>query len=399
MRKINVGYLILLGFGMLLVACKEVNSETAVPLEKQISKVRQKYAPDKRVAIFQVDAVRYNNDYVLKGESNLPSAVDELKEKLKLEHISFVDSIQLLPDTALNGMTQGVIRVSVANLRSHPAHSAELATQATLGTPVKIYKKDGSWYLIQTPDHYISWVDHGGLELMSEQEFSRWKSVRKLIFLGTYGNSFAQPNVNSQTVTDLVAGDILEKIGEEGDFYRVSYPDGRMAYIEKSMSKPYEKWLKSINPTEESLVNTSKTLMGLPYLWGGTSPKGVDCSGFTKTIYFLNGMVIPRDASQQIATGQEVDSTKNFEKLRPGDLLFFGKSATDSTEERVVHVGMWIGNDEFIHSSGDVHISSMNKSAPNYDEYNYDRYLRSQRLLNVQDKALVDLSQKDIFKD
>src|SRR5690606_18955176 len=135
------------------------------------------------------------------------------------------------------------------------------------------------------------------------------------------------------------------------------------------------------------------------YLWGGTSSKGVDCSGFTKNIYFLNGMVIPRDASQQIATGEEVDSTKDFENLNPGDLLFFVRPATATTKERVVHVGMWIGNNEFIHASGDVHISSMDKNAPNYDRYNYDRYLRSQRLLNVRDNALVDLSKENIFKD
>ena len=399
MRKRHVGYVVLLGIGMLLVCCKEINPEAVAPLEKQISEVKQKYAPDKRVAIFKVDATKLQNEYVLNGESNLPAAVNELKEKLESENISFVDSIQLLPNTALNGMTQGIIRVSVANLRSNPAHSSELATQATLGTPVKIYKRDGDWYLIQTPDQYISWVDHGGLEPMSDSRFSQWKSAKKLIFLKTYGSSFAMPNVDSQTVSDLVAGDILEIIGDEGSFYQVSYPDGRRAYVDKNASKPYEEWLTSINPTEESLVATSKTLMGLPYLWGGTSPKGVDCSGFTKTIYFLNGMVIPRDASQQEATGQEVDSTRNFENLQPGDLLFFGKPATDSTKARVVHVGMWIGNNEFIHSSGDVHISSMDKNAPNYDEYNFDRYLRSQRLLKVKDQALVDLSQKDIFKD
>lgn len=399
MRKMNGGYLILLGIGMLLVACKKINPGADAPLEKQIFEVKEKYAPDNRVAIFKVDAIKSEKGFVLKGESNLPVAVSELKEKLESENISITDSIHLLPDAALNGMTQGVIRVSVANLRSNPAHSAELATQATLGTPVKIYKREGDWYLIQTPDLYISWVDHGGLEPMAEQDFSRWKSVPKLIFLGTYGNSYATPDVGSQTVSDLVAGDILEKIGEEGNFYQVSYPDGRMAYVDKNASKPYEEWLTSIKPTQESLVATSKTLMGLPYLWGGTSPKGVDCSGFTKTIYFLNGMVIPRDASQQIATGQEVDSTRNFEKLQPGDLLFFGKRATDSTKARVVHVGMWIGNNEFIHSSGDVHISSMDKNAPNYDDYNYNRYLRSQRLLNRQDKGLIDLSRKDIFKD
>ena len=170
-----------------------------------------------------------------------------------------------------------------------------------------------------------------------------------------------------------------------------------MAFVKKSDASPYQDWKSSLEPTQESLVATSKTMLGVPYLWGGTSIKGVDCSGFTKTIYFMNGMIIPRDASQQIHEGILVDDTKDFDQLLPGDLLFFGKKATETSPERVIHVGMWLGNNEFIHSAGNVHISSVDKNSENFDEYNYNRYLRSKRILNQKDDGLLYLTEEDVF--
>ena len=145
--------------------------------------------------------------------------------------------------------------------------------------------------------------------------------------------------------------------------------------------------------TQESLVATGKELMGVPYLWGGTSTKGVDCSGFTKTIYLMNGDIIPRDASQQITAGENVDLTKNFENLEPGDLLFFGVPATADKPQRVVHVGMWIGNNEYIHSSSRVQINSVDPNAENFSEYNLNRYLESRRYLTSRTDNMLEVSQ------
>jgi gamma-D-glutamyl-L-lysine dipeptidyl-peptidase len=315
-------------------------------LSDKIEEVKYVYAPDKRVALFNVEFEKENESYVLKGESDLPEAVAGLKNKLKTANINFIDSIQILPSEDLNGKTFGLVTISVANLRSNPKHSAELATQATLGTPVKILKKEGSWSLIQTPDKYLSWVDDGGIVEMTSNAISTWKSLPKIIFTNIVGSTYSEPDSQSQVVSDIVAGSILEFLGEEKDFFKVKYPDNRIAFVVKNEAQLYDDWLKNAKPTAESLIATSKKLMGLPYLWGGTSIKGVDCSGFTKTVYFLNGMVIPRDASQQVNTGELTDDTGNFDKLVPGDLLFFGRKATDSTSEKVVHVGMWIGNNE-----------------------------------------------------
>lgn len=389
---------ILLFWAIFFTAC-EIEKKTEDPLQDEIAKVKSEFAPDKRVALFDISAVKNKHGLILKGESNLPHAVAALKNELTLQNTAFVDSIQLLPSETLQEKTQGVIKISVANLRSKQGHSSELATQATLGTPVKVYKQDDNWYFIQTPDNYLAWVDGGGIELMDNQQATQWKSVEKIVYTETFGQSYTTADTSSQVVSDMVAGAILEKIGQQNGFFKVRYPDGRLAFLVENEAQDYEVWLENLKPTTETLVATSKTLMGLPYLWGGTSTKGVDCSGFTKTIYFLNGMVIPRDASQQVHSGKEVDSIKNFDNLEKGDLLFFGRQATDSTKEKVVHVGMWIGNNEFIHSSGRVHISSMDSNAENYDEYNRNRYLRSNRYLTDNKEGVIELAKTPLFKD
>jgi len=384
---------------MLLISCSEPTEKNEEnKAEGIIAKVDKIHAPDNRVALFDVQAFKIGDTYILKGESNLPDAVRELKEEMQSQDLKFTDSIRLLPAAnELEGKTFGIVKISVANLRDEPKHSAQLITQATLGMPLHVYKKKGEWYYVQTPEGYLGWVDSGGLDHRNKEEFSEWKSVEKLIYLKPAGNSYQEPDISSQSVSDLVAGDVLELLNEGTKFYKVRYPDGREAFVNQSEAKLFNEWLSSLSMEKEALVKTSKELMGLPYLWGGTSPKGVDCSGFTKTVYFLNGMVLPRDASQQVHTGKLVDTTRNFQNLIPGDLLFFGRPATDSTSERVIHVGMWIGENQFIHSMGDVHISTMDTTAAEFDKYNYDRYLRSKRVFNEKDEKLIYLKQNDIY--
>lgn len=389
------------GLVLLLVivmgACDDVTSEERMLLQK-IKQVRQEYAPDKRTSLFDVHVYSDSKKYILTGETDNAKALDELRETLSNSSFEYTEKIKLLPAEDLEGNSQAVINISVANLRSNPKHSAELATQATLGTPVKVLKKEGGWYYIQTPDKYLSWVDDGGLKLMDESTFNEWQAADKIIFTEIYGHSYSDEN-QDQTVSDLVAGNVLEVINETDAYFQVVYPDGRKAFVAKNVAEPFGDWIKKLDPSHENLVATSKELMGVPYLWGGTSTKGMDCSGFTKTIYFLNGMVIPRDASQQVRTGKAIDSVQNFDDLEKGDLLFFGRKATDSTAEKVVHVGMWIGNDEFIHASDMVRISSMNSQAENFDEYNRNRYLRTKRILKERDPDLINLATIPLFKD
>jgi len=356
-----------------------------------ISEVQNKYAPDKRVAIFQITAMENNDLFVLEGSTNLPLARQELLSLLKERNISCIDSIRLLPDQKLGTKIYGIINLSVGNIRTKPDMPEELATQALLGTVVNVLQEHHGWYLVQTPDEYISWVDEDAVELVSGEEALAWKRAPKVILMIPYGFSFINPDQKSQTVSDLVEGNLLKLLGEENDYYKVEYPDKRIAYIPLNNAMKYDEWLSKIELKPEVIIKTAKTFMGIPYLWGGTSMKGVDCSGFTKSVYYLNGVILPRDASQQVNVGELVDTRNGFDNLKPGDLVFFGRRATADRKERATHVGIYIGNGEYIHSSGRVRINSFNKDAENYNQYRFNSFLKARRILTSLDKDGVYL--------
>ncbi|HEY0068302.1 MAG TPA: C40 family peptidase [Flavisolibacter sp.] len=368
------------------------SSPGADPLQAHAEAVKASYAPDARTALFSVTA----RNGVVAGETNIPEAKEALLRRLREAGQTFIDSITVLPHPALKGRHFAVVNLSVANLRTLPRHPAELSTQAMLGTPLKVWKFERGWYLVQTPDQYLAWMDGGGLELMDSTSFYKWHQKRKIVYTQPFGFAYTAAARDSATVSDLVYGDVLEFKREQSGFYEVGFPDGRTAFVPATDAAPYRDWATSRQPTEENLVSTARRLMGLPYLWGGTSVKGVDCSGFTKTIYFMNGLVLPRDASQQVTIGEEIDTKNGWQNLRPGDLLFFGAPAREGRPERVVHVGMWIGNGEFIHSAGRVQVGSLIPGTANYDESEHKRFLRAKRIDST--TAIHDLRKNLIYE-
>lgn len=312
-------------FILLLISSLSVNAQSKYMNRANdiIEEIKTKYAPDKRVALFDVEVKKERKNLILFGETNILKAKDELMEKLKSQKIKVNDEVLLLPHEKLGDKTFGIVNVSVANIRSQPKHSAELATQALLGTIVKILKSKNGFYLVQTPDEYISWVDDDGIIKVNREQLNDWDSNPQIIYLKDYGSAYTEPDMNSQRVSDLVIGNILISVGEQGEFVKVQFPDKRVAFIKNDETESYEKWLKQTKPTQEKIIETAKTFMGIPYLWGGTSAKALDCSGFTKTVYFLNGVLLDRDASQQVNKGILVDTENGFENLQKGDLLFF----------------------------------------------------------------------------
>ena len=376
---------------LLITACN-----TGPSIEKAediVTALQKEYAPDKRVAMFDIQVEKNNGGVLLKGITNLPEAKEALIKQLKEAEYSVVDSIRQLPAAELAGKSYGVVDVSVCNIRSKKGHSQELTTQALLGTPIRVYEKVDSWFRIQTPDGYIAWLDEGGFTWMNEESYKEWINAPKVLYTKDFGFSYARPDNTSTRVSDLVSGNILKSIGTEKGYIKVEYPDGRVAYVADKEVLNYDTWLASRSPNTDNIIATAKTFLGRPYLWGGTSGKGVDCSGFTKMVFYLNGVQIARDASQQVHTGVEIATDSNLENLKAGDLLFFGRAATAEKKERINHVAIYLGNGQMIHSSGDagVKIESLYPKDANFVEHRLKSFIRAKRMLISLGRNGVDL--------
>jgi hypothetical protein len=352
-------------------------------IQQIIDDVKEQFVPDRRVDVFDITVSSDNGKNVLKGVTTVTGAKDELIRLALIEDKNTIDSVTILPEKRLGDEIFGVVTLSVASMRTSGDYSAEMATQALLGTPVKILQ-DGSWLRMQTPDGYISYTYSGNIKRMNKQQFNEWIAAPKIIFTESYGSSYSDLDA-TEIVSDLVAGNMLKLEDEAGKYYKASYPDGRIAFVKKDEARKFEDWYASIRLTGEDIVACGKRFMGVPYLWGGTSAKAMDCSGFSKTVYFMHSIILPRDASQQCLAGQPVDISENYDNLLPGDLLFFGKKAGNGKKERIWHVAIYIGNHQFIHEATQVKINSFDATAPDYDEYNTNRLVRASRILGAVD--------------
>ncbi len=232
-------------------------------------------------------------------------------------------------------MEYGVCLLSVVPLRAFPEHQSEMVSQLLFGDLFTVIDKRKDWYQVKMhQDHYQGWVAANQVQGLEESDF--------LAITANPGN--------------VVAADLLQLLEDKSR--GSSFPIGAgcsLPFYEKGKlsvaGKVYEyagKVIEQAVPVSEGISQIALIFLNVPYLWGGRSAFGMDCSGFTQLVYKMAGLKIPRDSSIQATHGETIHL---INEAQPGDLLFF-----DNQEEQINHVGILLNEGHIIHCHGKVRV-------------------------------------------
>ena len=339
--------------------------------------IRKKHINDGSLSVFSADIDKINDRWVIKGETTDSSAYESI---LRLKDSLFKDTdiknnFMLLPDPALGDEVFGIVNVSVTPMREEPRHSSQMVDQAIMGNVVRLLKYDNGWYLAQTHYDYVGWINKSGLFVTNESGRNSWQEKADKSFTGLQNLIRSEPDNNSLPISDIVLNNVVISEPYDNDWSLIHLPDGRKGYL-KSRSLTYFNTKSQNNIHSGDIISDAKRMMGTPYLWGGNSTKGNDCSGFTQTVFKANNIQIPRDARQQALIGTPILPSQDWSNILPGDLLFFGR------KDKVTHVGISLGQKDFIHQGGKVGINSLDKASPEFNKGRFESFLFVRRVLD-----------------
>ena len=182
-------------------------------------------------------------------------------------------------------------------------------------------------------------------------------------------------------MSDVILCDLVKRVGTDGEWFKVELPDGRSGYLPQSAAADYAQWRAGRRPTPDNIERTARGFMGRPYFWGCNSARGMDCSGFAKLVYYLNGIELSRNASEQCRQGVEVPLDDGLKNLKKGDLLFFGRPDRRTGVEKITHVGIYLQDNLYIQSAVLVHVSSLDPASTLADRRRIRSLLHARRVL------------------
>ncbi|MEY8849323.1 NlpC/P60 family protein [Psychroserpens sp. XS_ASV72] len=242
-------------------------------------------------------------------------------------------------------MQYGICNLSIVPLRAEPSDSTELVSQVLYGELFKVLEQRKSWSRIRLAyDNYEGWIDNKQYLEISEDDYKTLTKEERLL-----------------------SGDLVEFVKDQNE-QLLTIPLGASLNALNLLKHDFDGHSISGKQPKDQLIKTAYTYLNAPYLWGGKTPFGIDCSGLTQMVYKLNGHELLRDASQQATQGEALSF---IEESEPGDLAFF-----DNSEGDIIHVGLMMENNYIIHAHGKVRIDRIDHSGI----YNVDKKMHTHKL-------------------
>ena len=264
-----------------------------------------------------------------------------------------------------------IVQRDLADLRAAPSGDSELVDQAQYGENVRVLGESDRWRYVQGADQYFGWVTLDDLAVLTGY-------AERFVVAVLLADVRDAPHGDASVIARLPTGTSVPAIvasmePADGTHQRVRYahPEGwRETHLGPGWLTGYValsdlvdvRQLPHRYPTADDYLETAESFIGVPYLWGGTTALGVDCSGFVQQVYRLNGVALPRDADQQAMLGRKV------EEARAGDLMFFGADS-------VTHVALATSATEFIHAPMTGGVVEHNRLGPERNLRGIRRYL------------------------
>lgn len=269
----------------------------------------------------------------------------------------------------------GLIKTEFVNLGAAPYQhvSRRVVTQGMLGEPLELIEGREGWLYVKMSDGYPGWIDANQVEPLPAALFTTYKQ-RHFIMSTAHFAPIHHPFTGKRMGRLLLSGR-LPVVGHADRDYLVALPDGRTGSIAKASCIFMRSFEDLPVGTVRDIINLARTFEGLPYLWGGTTAYGFDCSGFIQILYRRFGCPLFRDADQQYEQGTVIESREN---LQEGDLVFF-----TTYKKGPSHVGIYMGEGAYIHASSSqgVTVNSFDPEASNYNQDLDEKYLGARRVL------------------
>jgi gamma-D-glutamyl-L-lysine dipeptidyl-peptidase len=336
-----------------------------------LEQVRRTYVPDARWNVFDVQLVETDGRQALIGETTVPAAVHDALEQLAASGLSAHDGVVRLPQAELGAERQALVSAALAPVYRDAALPAPQISQLVLGMRVELISTRGVWFRVRGEDGYFGWVHRGYVQRGSDEWAQAWER-----------GSVGEPVVSLGA--DLVDddGSTLAHLPWGARIFRhtgaYQLPDGTRGAVANGEVVDLDRLTDRFPARGESIVRTARRWSGAPYLWGGVSRHGVDCSGFTQAVMWMHGIALPRDSDLQAETRVGVAIPPDIAALRAGDLLFFAEPGA-----RVTHVGVSLGGPQFIHSAisnGGVQVNDLSGTLP-FEQRLADMFVSARRLL------------------